>query len=66
MIYCLHFRYKNYEFISDNEISKSAAPNLRTSDASRLGIVFDIQMLSECDYIVCTFSSNVRHCGSYM
>ncbi|XP_068688113.1 alpha-(1,6)-fucosyltransferase-like [Montipora foliosa] len=52
-------KYENYEFISDQEISKSAGLNSRYSDTSLHGVVFDIQMLSECDYLVCTFSSQV-------
>lgn len=51
--------YPSYEFISDNEISKSAGLNERYSDKSLHGVIFDIQMLSECDYLVCTFSSQV-------
>lgn len=55
-------RYKNYEFVSDQEISKSAGLGSRYSDSSLHGVLFDIQMLSECDYLVCTFSSQVKHC----
>ena len=62
---CFHFRYKNYEFISDNEISKSAGLNSRYSDSSLHGVVFDIQMLAECDFLVCTFSSQVRLLNSF-
>lgn len=57
--YNIPCRYKNYEFISDQEISKSAGLNSRYSENSLHGVVFDIQMLSECDYLVCTFSSQV-------
>ena len=53
------FRYPNYEFVSDSEISKSAGLESRYSDDSLHGIIFDIQMLSECDFLVCTFSSQV-------
>lgn len=58
-------RYKNYEFVSDQEISKSAGLGSRYSDSSLHGVLFDIQMLSECDYLVCTFSSQVKHCFCY-
>ncbi|KAL3875017.1 hypothetical protein ACJMK2_037959 [Sinanodonta woodiana] len=51
--------YKNYEFISDNEISKSAGLNSRYTDASLRGVIIDIHFLSLCDYLVCTFSSQV-------
>lgn len=52
-------KYKNYEFVSDQEISKSAGLGSRYSDSSLHGVLFDIQMLSECDFLVCTFSSQV-------
>lgn len=52
-------KYKNYEFISDQEISKSAGLNSRYTENSLHGVLFDIQMLSESDYLVCTFSSQV-------
>lgn len=55
-IYC---RYPEYQFISDNKISQLAAENTRYSFNSLFGVVFDIEMLSESDYIVCTFSSQV-------
>jgi glycoprotein 6-alpha-L-fucosyltransferase len=45
--------------VSDNDISKKARLEDRYSDKSLHGIIFDIQMLSECDYIVCTLSSQV-------
>ncbi|KAK3595505.1 hypothetical protein CHS0354_021604 [Potamilus streckersoni] len=51
--------YPNYEFISDNEISKSAGLNSRYSDASLRGVIIDIHFLSLCNYLVCTFSSQV-------
>jgi hypothetical protein len=55
-------RYPGYNFVSDNDISRAAgAVQERYSDESLHGIIFDIQMLSECDYIVCTFSSQVEH-----
>ena len=52
-------RYPGYKFVSDNDISRKAGMQERYSDESLHGIIFDIQMLSECDYIVCTFSSQV-------
>ena len=56
----LHSRYPNYLFISDNEFSRSAGLGTRYSDASLRGIVLDIHFLSLTDYLVCTFSSQVR------
>ena len=53
-------RYPDYHFVSDHEISKSAGLNERYSDKSLHGVIFDIHMLSECNFIVCTFSSQVK------
>ena len=47
-------------FISDNEISKTAGLGSRYSDASLRGVILDIHFMSLCDYLVCTFSSQVR------
>jgi hypothetical protein len=58
LIFYVH-RYKDYEFISDIDISKSAGLGSRYSESSLHGVIFDIQMLSECDFLVCTFSSQV-------
>lgn len=51
--------YKSYTFISDNEVSKSAGLGTRYTDASLRGVILDIHFLSLCDYLVCTFSSQV-------
>ena len=53
-------RYPQYEFISDKTISQFAGQDKRNSIDSLYGIIFDITMLSESDYLVCTFSSQVR------
>lgn len=52
-------RYPNYKFIYDEENSKTASLNERYSPASAQGIILDIHFLSQCDYLVCTFSSQV-------
>ncbi|ESO93492.1 hypothetical protein LOTGIDRAFT_178508 [Lottia gigantea] len=52
-------KYPTYIFISDNEISKSAALGTRYTDASLRGVIVDIHFLSLSDYLVCTFSSQV-------
>ena len=55
-----HSRYPNYTFISDNDVSKTAGEmRTRYSEMGLFGVVLDVLMLSECDYIVCTFSSQV-------
>ena len=56
---CYHCRYPEYQFISDNKISQLAAEDARYSLSSLYGVIFDIEMLSESDYIVGTFSSQV-------
>lgn len=60
--YC---RYPEYQFISDNKISQSAGTGTRYSFNSLYGVIFDIEMLAESDYIVCTFSSQVSHATQY-
>ena len=55
------FSYPNYVFISDNEISKTAGLGSRYTDASLRGVILDIHFLSLCDYLVCTFSSQVSY-----
>lgn len=56
----LSFRYPSYEFFSDSGISSLASKiDTRYSMDSLFGLIFDVTMLSECDYIVCTFSSQV-------
>ncbi|KAK7505522.1 hypothetical protein BaRGS_00003267 [Batillaria attramentaria] len=52
-------KYPGYMFISDNGISKSASLGSRYSDSSLRGIILDIHFLSQSDFLVCTFSSQV-------
>ena len=51
--------YPNYTFVTDNDVSKIANGRSRYTDASLRGIILDIYLLSRCDYLVCTLSSNV-------
>jgi hypothetical protein len=54
------YRYPNYKFVSDNDVSKTAGElSSRYSEKGLYGVVLDVVMLSECDYIVCTLSSQV-------
>ena len=55
-------KYPQYEVIGDPSISKTAGISTRYSDSSLFGIINDIHMLSMSDYVVCTFSSQVRNC----
>lgn len=51
--------FPEYTFLSDTGISKSAALHTRYSETSLTGVMTDIHILSLCDYLVCTFSSQV-------
>jgi glycoprotein 6-alpha-L-fucosyltransferase len=52
--------YSGYEFIGNVDGSTSAEKqNTRYSNASLWGALTDMYLLSETDYIVCTFSSAV-------
>lgn len=51
--------YPQYEVIGDPEIAKVAAVSTRYTDSSLNGIMLDIDLLSKCDFLVCTFSSQV-------
>ncbi|UXI15991.1 PAB-dependent polyA-specific ribonuclease subunit PAN3 [Sarcoptes scabiei] len=53
------FEKKGYKFIGDSEISGTASMNRRYSYDSLKNIILDIWLLSESDFLVCTFSSQV-------
>ncbi|CAJ0577233.1 unnamed protein product, partial [Mesorhabditis spiculigera] len=55
--------YPLYEVFGDADIADTAKLNSRYTDASLYGVVTDIQLLSRCDYLVCTFSSQVCRMG---
>ncbi|XP_012256247.2 alpha-(1,6)-fucosyltransferase [Athalia rosae] len=52
-------RYPTYQIIGDPEIAKTASVSRRYSDSSLQGIIVDIHLLSLCDHLICTFSSQV-------
>ncbi|VVC25201.1 Hypothetical protein CINCED_3A008581 [Cinara cedri] len=52
-------KYPDYEIIGDPEISKTGIPKARKSDNSLVNVFIDIHFLASCEYLVCTFSSNV-------
>nr|XP_054369915.1 alpha-(1,6)-fucosyltransferase [Mirounga angustirostris] len=52
-------KYPTYEFISDNSISWSAGLHNRYTENSLRGVILDIHFLSQADFLVCTFSSQV-------
>ncbi len=53
------FRYPKFNFIFDESNAKSASVNQRYTPESAQGVIMDTYFLSECDYLVCTFSSQV-------
>ncbi|XP_077866005.1 alpha-(1,6)-fucosyltransferase-like [Saccoglossus kowalevskii] len=52
-------KFPDYIFVSDNDISRTAGLGQRYSEESLKGVIADIHLLSESDYLVCTFSSQV-------
>ncbi|KAI0979538.1 hypothetical protein GJ496_009538, partial [Pomphorhynchus laevis] len=52
-------RYPDYQFLYNKNSTLSASLNNRYSKASSVFVILDILLLSKCDFIVCTFSSNV-------
>nr|CAB3247603.1 Alpha-(1,6)-fucosyltransferase-like [Phallusia mammillata] len=47
----------SFSWIANN--SYFAQKQRRTSDEGFWGIVYDVALLSQCDYVVCTFTSNI-------
>jgi glycoprotein 6-alpha-L-fucosyltransferase len=52
-------RYPDYTFIYDEQNAKTAVLSGRYTPESAQGVILDIHFLSQCDYLVCTFSSQV-------
>ncbi|CAB3227827.1 unnamed protein product [Arctia plantaginis] len=52
-------KYPDYTFLGDASIAKTAATHRRYTPLSLTGLLVDLHMLSMCDYLVCTFSSQV-------
>jgi glycoprotein 6-alpha-L-fucosyltransferase len=52
-------RYPDYTFYGDTAVAQSAQLNSRYGTESLKGVLLDIHFLSLCDYLVCTFSSQV-------
>lgn len=52
-------KYPSYQFFGDSRIAKTASLGQRYSSESLRGVLLDIHMLSRCDFLVCTFSSQV-------
>lgn len=57
----LKTKYPDYMFISDHAASITASDHTyqRYTETSLRGVISDVELLSETDYLVCTFSSNV-------
>ena len=57
----LFHRYPKYKVLNNDNYTRSAEKvEERRTEYGKLGILHDIHMLSKCDYVICTFSSNVR------
>ncbi|KAK6755258.1 hypothetical protein RB195_013935 [Necator americanus] len=56
-------KYVNYELYGDTKTANTARLESRYTDSSLFGVVRDIRLLSMCDYLVCTFSSQVCRMG---
>ncbi|KAJ6636091.1 Alpha-(1,6)-fucosyltransferase [Pseudolycoriella hygida] len=52
-------KYPSYDIIGDPDVARMAAVSTRYTDSSLNGIIMDIHLLSMCDFLVCTFSSQV-------
>lgn len=52
-------KFPDYEIIGNYSISQTASIGNRYTETSLYGIIIDIYFLSLCDYLVCTFSSQV-------
>ena len=59
MLVDIYFSFPQYTFLNDINSSISAALTSRYSETSVRGVMSDIHILSLCDYLVCTFSSQV-------
>ena len=53
------YRYPTYHIYGNVSIAESAAKDKRHLRSSIEGTIIDARLLSRCDYLVCTFSSQV-------
>uniref|UniRef100_A0A915EMQ9 GT23 domain-containing protein n=1 Tax=Ditylenchus dipsaci TaxID=166011 RepID=A0A915EMQ9_9BILA len=56
-------KYKDYDVYFNDGIAQTAQLSNRYTDASLYGVITDIRILSKCNYLVCTFSSQVCRMG---
>ena len=59
LCYFTTIRYSDYEVYGDDCVAQSAQTHSRYSLLSLFRVIFDVFMLADSDYLVCTFSSNV-------
>uniref|UniRef100_A0A8D8Y921 Alpha-(1,6)-fucosyltransferase n=1 Tax=Cacopsylla melanoneura TaxID=428564 RepID=A0A8D8Y921_9HEMI len=52
-------KYPQYKVLGDPSIAQTASVGRRYSESSLMGIITDIHYLSNCNYLVCTFSSQI-------
>jgi glycoprotein 6-alpha-L-fucosyltransferase len=53
------YKKEGYVFTGDIKLSESADPSKRYGFESLHNVIVDLLLLSQCDYIVCTFSSQI-------
>uniref|UniRef100_A0A0N4WCV6 GT23 domain-containing protein n=1 Tax=Haemonchus placei TaxID=6290 RepID=A0A0N4WCV6_HAEPC len=56
-------KFPSYEVYGDEQTANTAQLESRYTDSSLYGVVRDIRLLSHCNYLVCTFSSQVCRMG---
>ncbi|XGW04875.1 hypothetical protein V3C99_015780 [Haemonchus contortus] len=56
-------KFLSYEVYGDEQTANTAQLESRYTDSSLYGVVRDIRLLSHCNYLVCTFSSQVCRMG---
>lgn len=52
-------KYPDYEILGDERVVQAASVRKRYTDDGLDGIMSDTYILSKCDLVVCTFSSNI-------
>ncbi|CAH0726729.1 unnamed protein product, partial [Brenthis ino] len=52
-------RYPGYVFLGDARVAQAAATHRRYTPLSLAGLLRDLHLLARCDFLVCTFSSQV-------
>ncbi|GMR59148.1 hypothetical protein PMAYCL1PPCAC_29343 [Pristionchus mayeri] len=56
-------KFPSFEIFGDEGNARTAQLDSRYTDSSLVGVITDIQLLSHCSFLVCTFSSQVCRMG---